>query len=266
MKKFLIVLILTISIQFSALADDLQILQQGSKTIFKLKGIIYKTIETYQLDNGLVEIQVCLPQISPWCSSEIMKPLEARNAIDAIIIGEREVYKFARKQAITEQQNKKKIVKQVSITTNKGKKITLIEDGNGVDFLIINGKRIKKFAERIATYKEEHVYRPDPDNYKFENVIANEIQQDRISGKKRTYNEIVLSSAYFNTLFKLVYRLRIEQGVSYEDAKKLMTFGIDNGDYKPEDLLLPKERLSLQYNKDKQQAKEKLKDIKFPTI
>ena len=142
----------------------------------------------------------------------------------------------------------------------------MIEDGNGVDFLIINGKRIKKFAERIATYKEEHVYRPDPDNYKFENVIANEIQQDRISGKKRTYNEIVLSSAYLNTLFKLVYRLRIEQGVSYEDAKKLMTFGIDNGDYKPEDLLLPKERLSLQYNKDKQQAKEKLKDIKFPTI
>ena len=196
MKKFLIVLILTISIQFSALADDLQILQQGSKTIFKLKGIIYKTIETYQLDNGLVEIQVCLPQISPWCSSEIMKPLEARNAIDAIIIGEREVYKFARKQAITEQQNKKKIVKQVSITTNKGKKITLIEDGNGVDFLIINGKRIKKFAERIATYKEEHVYRPDPDNYKFENVKLIKDNINYLDGKFLTDDLVEFSINY----------------------------------------------------------------------
>ena len=166
MKKFLIVLILTISIQFSALADDLQILQQGSKTIFKLKGIIYKTIETYQLDNGLVEIQVCLPQISPWCSSEIMKPLEARNAIDAIIIGEREVYKFARKQAITEQHNKKKIVKQVSITTNKGKKQTTINIGvmNNSEIEDID-KEYKTGRGKIEVIREDNVEIINEENY-----------------------------------------------------------------------------------------------------
>ena len=33
-------------------------------------------------------------------------------------------------------------------------------------------------------------------------------------------------------LFKLVYKLRVEFGVSYEDAQKLMTFGIKNKHYK----------------------------------
>ena len=84
--------------------------------------------------------------------------------------------------------------------------------------------------------------------------------------KKRSYDEIIYSSIDLCDLFKVVYKLRVEYGVSYEDAQKLMTFGIDNRHYKPSDLLLPSEKQAIKYQKNHKETSEKLKNVTFPKI
>ena len=64
----------------------------------------------------------------------------------------------------------------------------------------------------------------------------------------------------------MVYKLRLDYGVSYEDAQKLMTFGIDNRHYKPSDLLFPSEKQAIKFQKNHEITSEKLKNVNFPQI
>ena len=61
----------------------------------------------------------------------------------------------------------------------------------------------------------------------------------------------------------MVYKLRLDYGVSYEDAQKLMTFGIDN---RPSDLLFPSEKQAIKFQKNHEITSEKLKNVTFPKI
>ena len=91
-------------------------------------------------------------------------------------------------------------------------------------------------------------------------------REDTYKMKKRSYEEIIYSSTDLCDLFKVVYKLRVEYGVCYEDAQKLMTFGIDNRHYKPSDLLLPSEKQAIKFQKNRESTSEKLKNVTFPKI
>ena len=126
--------------------------------------------------------------------------------------------------------------------------------------------KIELAGPNRTTFYKDVVYDPYPENSQLENVIATAQREDIYKTKKRSYDEIIYSSIDLCDLFKVVYKLRVEYGVSYEDAQKLMTFGIDNRHYKPSDLLLPSEKQAIKYQKNHKETSEKLKNVTFPKI
>jgi hypothetical protein len=268
MKKFLLLLVSILFIQSIVQADPIQCTQKGNKTTCYVAGKVATTATTRAMSNGFVEVETCNTMF-PVCEYHIMSPLESQAFIRQVKSGVNSVNQMVIEQQKKEKQGKATIVKQVSINTPTGKKVTLEEDGLGDDYLIINGERKlldeKKFGNRLATYKEDIVYRQVPDNfYELKQVMAREQEQDKGRGINRSYEEIIYNSNELRGLFKLVYRLRVEEGVSLEDAQKLMTFAKDNGSYKPEDLLLLSEIQTIKFQKTYSDAYEKIKDIKFP--
>ena len=89
---------------------------------------------------------------------------------------------------------------------------------------------------------------------------------DKLQNKKRSVVQIIEDSRGLCELFKLVYKLRYNYNVSFKDAKKLMTFGLDNGNYKPQHLLLPKEIAQIKYETFMKLTEERFKNIVFPVI
>lgn len=88
-----------------------------------------------------------------------------------------EYKKQQQKQEQQRQANKSIIIKQVTVSAPKGEKISLQEDKNGDDYLVINGERIETIGRGIATYKDV-VYDPYPENSQLENVIATAQRED----------------------------------------------------------------------------------------
>ena len=244
----------------------------GNTTTFYSEGEVVGTYRIKSMPSGLVETEACYGDL---CHYEVMTSMMAKNYIYTMkkqlevlsAIGQsfEEHKKQEQEQERIRQANKSIIVKQVTVTTPKGEKISLQEDKNGDDYLVINGKRIETIGRGIATYKDV-VYDPYPENSQLENVIATAQREDIYKTKKRSYEEIIYSSTDLCDLFKLVYKLRIKYGVSYEDAKKLMTFGIDNRHYKPSDLLFPSEKQAIKFQKNRESTSEKLKNVTFPKI
>ena len=244
----------------------------GNTTTFYLGGKVVGTYRTKNMLNGYVETEACY---NGFCYYDVMTSMRAKNYIYTIrreITGTynlkqalEDSYRWEQKRKQIQQTNKSIIVKQVTVSTPKGEKISLQEDKNGDDYLVINGKKVENIGQRIATFKDV-VYNPNPDAFQLEDVIAIAQREDTYKSKKRSYEEIIYSSYDLCDLFKLVYRLRVEHGVSYEDAQKLMTFGIDNRNYKPTDLLLQREKQALKFKKNRENAYEKLKNVTFPKI
>ena len=244
----------------------------GNTTTFYSKGEVVGTYRIKSMPSGLVETEACYGDL---CHYEVMTSMMAKNYIYTMkkqleviyAIGqsfeEHKKQEQERKRII--QANKSIIVKQVTVSAPKGEKISLQEDKNGDDYLVINGKRIETIGRGLATYKDV-VYDPYPENSQLENVIATAQREDIYKTKKRSYDEIIYSSIDLCDLFKVVYKLRVEYGVSYEDAQKLMTFGIDNRHYKPSDLLFPSEKQAVKYQKNHKETSEKLKNATFPKI
>ncbi|MFR1672496.1 MAG: hypothetical protein ACLSWI_06080 [Candidatus Gastranaerophilaceae bacterium] len=224
------------------------------------------------MPSGLVETEACYGDL---CHYQVMTSMMAKNYIYTIkeqlevicAIGEsfEEQKKQEQAQERVRQANKSIIVKQVTITNSKGEKISLQEDKNGDDYLVINGKRVKTIGKNLVTEKGV-VYDPYPESSQLENVIATAQREDIYKTKKRSYEEIIYSSIDLCDLFKIVYKLRVEHGVSYEDAKKLMTFGVDNRHYKPTDLLFPSEKQAVKYQKNRDDMNKKLKSVNFPKM
>lgn len=240
-------------------------------TTFYYNGKIVGTYRTRNMTNGYVETETCYDGS---CQYDVMSPMMSKKNIynvQSAIQNRCNLYKnlqtqmqYEQRQQQIKQANKSIIVKKVSITTNKGENISLIEDKNGDDFLLINGKSINKIGIGLATSKDKWVYEIIPDNYNFENAMNIEESKNVWNSPKKSYEEMVYTSNYLGDLFKVVYRLRVEHGVSYQDAQKLMTFGIDNRHYKPTDLLLRSEKQAIKYKQNTEKTKETLKNAAFP--
>ena len=244
----------------------------GNTTTFYSGGEVVGTYRIKSMPSGLVETEACYGDL---CHYEVMTSMMAKNYIYTMkkqlevlsAIGQsfEEHKKQEQEKERIRQANKSIIVKQVTITSPKGEKISLQEDKNGDDYLVINGKRIETIGRGIATYKDV-VYDPYPENSQLENIIATAQREDIYKTKKRSYEEIIYSATDLCDLFKVVYKLRLDYGVSYEDAQKLMTFGIDNRHYKPSDLLFPSEKQAIKFQKNRESTSEKLKNVTFPKI
>lgn len=245
----------------------------GNTTTYYANGKVIGTYKIKMMSNGFVETEACY---GDFCHYDVMTSLMAKNYIytlkDIIKASYENKIWFAQ-QAQQEKQkeqikqaNKSIIVKQVVITTSNGEKISFQEDKNGDDYLVINGQRVEVIGRKLATDKNMYDYDPYPENAQLENVIAKAEQEDAYLSKKRSYEEIIYSSPLLGDLFKLVYKLRVEYGVSYEDAQKLMTFGINNKHYKPSDLLLPSEKQAIKYQKLHKETTDKLKNVTFPKL
>ena len=244
----------------------------GNTTTFYSGGKVVSTYKTKSMPNGFVETETCYGDL---CHYEVMTSMMAKNYIYTIknqlevicALGQsfekQKKQEQERKRII--QANKSIIVKQVTVTTSKGENISLQEDKNGDDYLVINGKKVATIGRGIATYKDV-VYDTYLENSQLENIIATAQREDTYKMKKRSYEEIIYSSTDLCDLFKVVYKLRVEYGVSYKDAQKLMTFGIDNRHYKPSDLLLPSEKQAIKFQKNRESTSEKLKNVIFPKI
>lgn len=242
----------------------------GNITTFYSGGKVVGTYKTKNMPNGFVETEACY---GGYCYYDIMTPMRAKNYIYSLkekIQGScnmrqwlEEIKTQAQKEKQIKQANKSIIVKEVTVSTPNGEKISLQEDKNGDDYLVINGKKVETIGRGIATNKDV-VYDPFPEKFQLENVIKIAQREDYYKTEKRSYDEIIYSSRDLCDLFKLVYKLRVEHGVSYEDAQKLMTFGIDNRHYKPSDLLFPSEKQAIKFKKNRENASEKLKNVTFP--
>lgn len=272
--NFLILGVLAFIIQCSALANvDVTYKTIGNITTFYANGKVVGTYTRQAMSNGFVDTEACY---GGYCYTEVMSPLKAKNYIYTLkekieaSCNMRQQFDEYRKQQQKQEQikqaNKSIIVKQVTVTSPKGAKISLQEDKNGDDYLVINDNRVETIGRGLATYKDKVVYDPYPEASQLENVIATAQREDIYKINKRSYEEIIYSSIYLCDLFKVVYKLRVEHGVSYEDAKRLMTFGIDNRHYKPSDLLLPSEKQAIKYQKNYKNNSEKLKNVTFPKI
>lgn len=244
----------------------------GNTTTFYSKGEVVGTYRIKSMPNGFVETEACYGDL---CHYQVMTSMMAKNYIYTIkeqleviyAIGQsfEEHKKQEQERKRITQANKSIIVKQVTVTSPKGEKISLQEDKNGDNYLVINGKKVETIGRGIATYKDV-VYDPYPESSQLENIIATAQREDVYKTKKRSYEEIIYSSIDLCDLFKVVYKLRLDYGVSYEDAQKLMTFGIDNRHYKPSDLLLPSEKQAVKFQKNRESTSEKLKNVTFPKI
>lgn len=244
----------------------------GNTTTFYSGGKVVGTYKTKTLPSGFVETEACYGGL---CYYEVMTSMMAKNYI--YTVKEQIEYSCIRQQQFSEYRNQKQkqeqirqankaiIVKQVTITTSKGEKISLQEDKNGDDYLVINGEKQANIGRGIATYKNV-IYDPYPEASQLENEIETAQREDIYKSQKRSYEEIIYSSPNLCDLFKVVFKLRIEYGVSYEDAQKLMTFGIYNRHYKPSDLLFPSEKQAIKFQKNRESASEKLKNVTFPKI
>ena len=271
--NFLILGILVFIIQSSVLADvNITYKTIGNLTTFYAKGKVVGTYTRQTMPNGFVDTEACY---GGYCYTEVMSPMSAKNYIYTLIEKiehscnmQQQFDEYKKQQQKQEQQrqaNKSIIIKQVTVSAPKGEKISLQEDKNGDDYLVINGERIETIGRGIATYKDV-VYDPYPENSQLENVIATAQREDIYKTKKRSYEEIIYSSTDLCDLFKVVYKLRLDYGVSYEDAQKLMTFGIDNRHYKPSDLFFPSEKQAIKFQKNREITSEKLKNVTFPKI
>lgn len=244
----------------------------GNTTTFYSGGKVVGTYKTKNMANGFVETEACY---GGNCYYDVMTSMMAKNYIYTLrkeITTSCNLQQYfvnlqiqEQKQKQIQQANKSIIVKQVTVSTTKGEEISLQEDKNGDDYLVINGKRVETIGHGIATQKDV-VYDPYPEVSQLENIIATAQREDVYKSQKRSYEEIIYSSRDLCDLFKLVYKLRVEHDVSYEDAQKLMTFGIDNRHYKSTDLLLPKEKQAIKFKRNRESASEKLKNVTFPKI
>lgn len=273
MNKFVFSIICLILFANSVFADtNITYKTIGNKTNYYNNGKLVGTyIYKIMKENGMAETEACY---GDYCSYSIMPPMMAKNYIyefKSSIEAQENLKAHFEYLANEEEKLRKKreynqsiIVKKVSVTADNGNQISIEEDGNGVDYLVINQKRVEKIGSRLATYKDNVKYCPNPEMYQLENIIAQAQQEDIYKQKKRTYNEIILSSTLLNPLFQTVYKLRLEQGLSYENAQVLMKFGIDNGYYKPSDLLLPNEKQAVKYKNNYKETSNKLKNVEFP--
>lgn len=272
MKKILLLVTLFLLSQSLVQANTFKCVENGNKITCYTNGQVTSTLRRQKMSNGLVEIEMCNVGFGGFCQYLKATPMEAQNYAQQFK-NTMQIYNQYASQEIKKQKiGKATIAKEVSITTSAGKKITFQENGLGEDYIIINGQKKlldqQIYGNRIATYKDNVKYESmaaGSGPTTFESIIANEIKFDEIRNKKRSYEEIILGSNKLSSFFKLVYRLRIEEGVSLEDAQKLMTFPMDKGYYKPENLLLTSEIQALKYKKVRSDSNEKLKNLNFPT-
>lgn len=278
MKKIIVLIIAIFCFQNFAFARDINCTTSGNKTTCTLKGRTIGTVTTQTLRSGLVEVRSC----ALFCESSIMTPLAAQDFVKQF----KTMLYLMEDSAIQRQEqnkqieaNKKIIIKKVEIITKQGTKISLEEDKNNDDYFVVNGKRTK-FSSYLATKTlndmemrtrggwsvESDISLRMGDNIDIEKLISENQKMDKLQNKKRSVVQIIEDSRGLCELFKLVYKLRYNYNVSFKDAKKLMTFGLDNGNYKPQHLLLPKEIALIKYETFMKLTEERFKNIVFPVI
>lgn len=169
------------------------------------------------------------------------------------------------------------ITKRVTVTTKNGIKITLEEDKNKDDFLVVNNKRTKiahdlvNSQPKINNNKSNFIQISDNSNPSVSvpslsvTYTQELINSEKTGKKQKSYAEIVAENKDIDELVKLVYILRDKYGVSYTDAQKLMTFR-NNSNFNAEDLLLPTEISKNNYESSFKQSESKFKNLAFPKI
>ena len=176
--------------------------------------------------------------------------------------------------------NSKLIVKRTAITTSEGVYIALEEDKNGDDFLVVQNQR-KRIGKGLvkSQFKErskDNLVKPStnslnqhPSEYPLVEaykIVHFEDSRYITYKKPRSYVEIISEMSDLDELFKLVFSLRAEYGVSYEDALKLMTFRNDNNNFNPDDLLLPVEIGEKIYQKNHKKFENEFKNFTYPNV
>ncbi|MCM1296845.1 MAG: hypothetical protein NC311_15005 [Muribaculaceae bacterium] len=279
MKRILILIIAIFCFQNFAFAKGINCTTKGNTTTCSAGNYVLTTITTKALPSGYVEVRTCNKL---YCESQLMTPLAAQGYVNEIKGYLKLLETAAAQQAQQRQQyenNKNTIIKKVEIVTKQGTKISLEEDKNNDDYLVINGKRTK-FSSYLATKTLNDVEmrtrggysvqidtsQQMGDNIDIEKLICENQKMDKLQNKKRSVVQIIEDSRNLCELFKVVYKLRYDYNISFKDAKKLMTFGLDNGNYKPQHLLLPKEIAQIKYETLMKLTEESFKDIVFPVI
>ena len=274
MKKIIILLLALVFIQGITWAKtQLSYKKINNTTIFYSKVEAIGTYKIVKMSNGFVEVEACFRGS---CKYEMKTPMAAEAGIREFR-REIQTYEYiyseikrgneeAKQKEKIYNANKSIIVKKVAITSKTGDKIALEEDKNGDDFLIINNKRTAIGSHIASPSKDDDITYNlyPPQNYQLEDVIKEAKYEDRNKTDKRSYNDIIYNSYKLNSLFKTVYRLRVEHNVNYNDAIKLMSFGVDNGNYKPSDLLFPSEKQEIKYEKNYDESFLKLKYLDSP--
>ena len=177
--------------------------------------------------------------------------------------------------------NAKIITKKISVTAPSGVKISLEEDKNKDDFLVVNNKREKiaynMVNQQPKTSNDTMTNSTNVSYGTFQSASINvpklyeiykqeQINSLKMGKKQKSYVEVVAASNDVDGLVKLVYGLRDKYGVSYTDAQKLMTFRNDNSGFNPENLLLPVEISKNNYEKTLKQTENRFKNLAFPKI
>ena len=283
MKKLIFLLVLFIICQNFVYAEVLKCNKKGTITTCTLTGT--KIVEMQDLQNGFVSVQNYYMGAGSmgdlFSENKIMTKLQAQNYLNTLN------FTFSQlEQSAKEEQKKKKIIetnkqiytKRVSITTSSGDVVSFEEDKNGDDFLVYNSKRTK-IGRHIASEHKQQTCGYNPwdgatsmypeleernQNIDIKQIFIQAKKDDQLHNKDRNAAQIICDKYGFGTLFKEVYKLRYYNNVSYEDAQKLMTFGYNNGNYKPEHLILPSEMGEMVYNQNLKSSTEKMNKLIFP--
>lgn len=266
LKKLLSFFILLISIQTLTLATT-----SSDKNICKICAN-NDPIQIRDLKNGYSQVRT---KVGGSETYEIM------NSTDAIIYkkmfneGFKNLHKRAaeiKKQEMIKRENSKIVTKRIAILTSSGIYIALEENKNGEDFLVIDNQRALiannlvnsqfRVPETITSKESSNNLVQNPTEWPL--VEAYRIDCRDAYGKQVSYAEFIAKMEGLDNLFKIVYRLRDEYGVSYTDAQRLMNFRDDSHGFNPEYLLLPEEIGEKIYQKRLKIAENEFKNLKFP--
>lgn len=262
-KKIIIFSFIILNLQNIALADY-KCSTRGTITNCYLDGLHIMSVQT--LRNGfctVVDYTYIVGGIKMVTNSKVVSCLEAKNYIEFSKGVMNELSAIAREEKRQEKikkNNEKIITKKLSITSTNGVKISLEEDKNNDDFLIINSKRTK-IGSNIVNGQAKRIY---PTSI-YERANAKRLEEINKGKLPKQYVDII-SELDCNPLFKVIFRLRDNYGLSYEDALKLMKFRNDNSDFRPEDLLVPSEIAKRKYEQNLKNSELNLKKLSFPNF
>ncbi|MBR1754750.1 hypothetical protein IJ732_07945 [bacterium] len=271
MKRILILSFLILSLQNVTYGSTMKCSTKGTITSCYVNGKNIVNVQNLQNGYAIVQTDVGLG-MGMFAQISKMTLFEAKAYIDTmkelVTMEGKLIEEKIKKEKIKKQEelrlekikkaNEKIITKKVSIVSSNGINITLEEDKNNDDFLIINSQKIKVGSNLVngkpTTQYTSSIYER-----------AKQIRMEAANNNRlpKPYAEII-SGLDCNPLFKIVYNLRDQYNISYEDALKLMIFRKDNSDFRAEDLLIPEEISKREYNKLLNEAEFQLSNITFP--